>query len=194
MADDSIISDYIGSQASNTLFGGSDSTGNIVNSDAIFSSENDVNALSGPMSSTSAFNTTVGGVGSILGGVGQLLSAGVYRQEAKAFDTAAAETGWQVGVKHFEMGTKINEIIGTQTSQLAAAGFTAGGSSQYLLKSAVGAGGLAQGQISQNAQITEQQYEQQAKAANTQAENATIGGIGGIGLGIAGIVGGFLGL
>jgi hypothetical protein len=175
-----------------TAFGGGNPTDNIESSDNIFSQMGSVEQLTGPMSSTSAFNAASGGLDSVMNGVGQLLSASSYRQEAHDYDTAASETAWELPAKQFEMGTKIAEIMGSQRSQLGAAGFTGGGSGQYLQKQATEAGGEAQGQISQNAELSEEKYEQQAKAANLQAEHASAGGIGGILSGIVKIASAFI--
>lgn len=144
----------------------------------------------GLFSSTGSFNTFMGGLGDLAQSATDFMAAGSYREAAKAYDTAAAETGWMQPVQNYEIGIKTQAVVGAQRGLAAGAGLANTGTVSTLERSATAQGGLAKATSEIGAEEKEQGYEFQAKEANKEAEASTMGGILGGVLGVVGILGG----
>ena len=121
-----------------------------------------------------------GALGSLASGITDLMSRSIYKSAAKVYKEQKAVVGENVEIQRFQMGRRLNTVIGAQASEEAGAGVSSGGSGQYLAKNAVTQNAAAIGVLRINGAIQEAALQQQADAANQQAKMAGVSGIASI--------------
>lgn len=131
------------------------------------------------------------GIGDIGGAVSDLFGAAGSTQAASSYGTAAkialsneALTKRSTAIQAQQQDISTFKVLGTETADVAGAGFTQGGSAGDLLRSSAQQAALSKQLIVNQGNITAQGYQQQAaayegqeQASKTQAAGQGIGGL-----------------
>jgi hypothetical protein len=129
--------------------------------------------------------TDIGGaVADLFAAQGDKSEATNYTAAAGLADQNAQYTMLSTGIKNMQADREIYQTIGKESADVAASGFSSGGSAGDLLRSSASQGALTHATLSEQGLIQEQGYEEQAssyrnmaEAANSAATGSTIGGI-----------------
>lgn len=97
-------------------------------------------------------------------------------------------------IQEAQLGRKIFQAEGTETAQVAGAGFSGGGSGGDLLRMSMNQGALAKGVMQQQGQIEVQSWEQQALGLQAQEASAIGAGNAALHASEAAATGGFMSL
>lgn len=137
-----------------------------------------------------------GAVSDLFGSAGSSQAASSYSKAAQIAQTNEALTLRSTAVQEQQEDIQTYKVLGTESADVAGAGFTQGGSAGDLMRSSANQAALSKQLIENQGQITAQgyaeqanAYEGQASAAQTQSKGQAAGGILGAISGIASIFG-----
>jgi hypothetical protein len=109
---------------------------------------------------------------------GDLAEASNYDLAASLASANAAYTAQSTRIQTSQLARQVQGTIGAQQAEVAASGFSAGGSAGDLLRDSAAQGALARGVMQQQGLITEAGYNEQAQSyttlANTGRQTAAV--------------------
>lgn len=120
----------------------------------------------------------------IFAAAGASESASAYSEASNLAQSNADITARSTAIQTQQEGIQTYKVLGTETADVASAGFTQGGSAGDLMRASAQQAALSKQLTQDQGEITEQGYEEQAvaykgqeKASNTQAEGDVVGGV-----------------
>lgn len=130
--------------------------------------------------------------GGIMGDIGESDAASAYKKAA-AYAAENADVAQRSGdIQEAQARRQVYQSVSGQQADLAGAGVTAGGSSQYLRRASIQQGGMTQALIQDQTKINVQGFEAEEAADKGQAAAASAQGTSDLGSGILGAAGSIL--